>query len=91
MLLSFKLAFEPIRLWKIAIFTYDLQVIWINIKNVKGVHYSWHLDEQFTVCFVTVSQSPQMLLSFKLWHILHLSPFGSDFLFLFFTYDLEFI
>ncbi len=23
------------------------------IKNVKGVHYSLHLDEQFTVCFMT--------------------------------------
>ncbi len=55
MLLSFKFAFEPIQLWKIAIFTYDLQVILINIKNVKGVHYSWHLDEQFTVCFMTKS------------------------------------
>ncbi len=37
----------------------------INIKNVKGVHYSLHLDEQFTVCVMTVSHSPQMLLSFK--------------------------
>ncbi len=35
------------------------------IKNVKGVHYSWHLDEQFTVVFMTVIHSPQMLLSFK--------------------------
>ncbi len=39
--------------------------ILINIKNVKGVHYSLHLDEQFTVVFMTVSHSPQMLLSFK--------------------------
>ncbi len=37
----------------------------LNIKNVKGVHYSLHLDEQFTVCVMTVSHSPQMLLSFK--------------------------
>ncbi len=37
----------------------------INITNVKGVHYSLHLDEQFTVCVMTVSHSPQMLLSFK--------------------------
>ncbi len=37
----------------------------INIKNVKGVHYSLHLDEQFTVCVMTVSHSAQMLLSFK--------------------------
>ncbi len=52
MLLSFKFAFEPIiRLWKIAIFTYDLQFILINIKIVKGVHYSWHLVEHFTVVF----------------------------------------
>ncbi len=34
-------------------------------QNVKGVHYSLHLDEQFTVVFMTVSHSPQMLLSFK--------------------------
>ncbi len=60
------------------IFTYDLQFIVINIKNVKGVHYSWHLDEHFTVIFMTVSHSPQMLLILKLWHILHLSPFGSE-------------
>ncbi len=39
---------------------------------------SLHLDEQFTVCVMTVSHSPQMLLSFKFWHILHLSPFGSE-------------
>ncbi len=36
-----------------------------NITNVKGVHYSLHLDEQFTVVFMTVIHSPQMLLSFK--------------------------
>ncbi len=46
-------------------FTYDLQFILINIKNVKGVHYSLHLDEQLTVVFMTVSHSAQMLLSFK--------------------------
>ncbi len=63
--LSFKFAFETIFMWKIAFFTYDLQFILINIKNVKGVHYSLHLDEQFTVVFMTVSHSPQMLLSFK--------------------------
>ncbi len=34
-------------------------------KNVKGVHYILHLDEQFTVVYLTVSHSPQMLLSFK--------------------------
>ncbi len=67
-------AFEPIRLWKIAIFTYDLQFIVINIKNVKGVHYSWHLDEHFTVIFMTVSHSAQMLLSLKF----ALSPFGCE-------------
>ncbi len=38
----------------------DLWVV--NIKNVKSVHYSLHLDEQFTVVFMTVSHSPQMLL-----------------------------
>ncbi len=65
MLLSFKFEFEPIFMWKIAICTYDLQFILINIKNIKGVHYSWHLDEQFTVVFMTVSHSAQMLLSFK--------------------------
>ncbi len=27
-------------------FAYDLEFIWININNVKDVHYSWHLDEQ---------------------------------------------
>ncbi len=27
---------------------------------------------------MTVSHSPQMVLSFKLWHILHLSPFGTE-------------
>ncbi len=26
-----------------------------NIKNVQGVHYSLHLDEQFTVVFMTKS------------------------------------
>ncbi len=44
-------AFEPIQWWKIAIFTYDLQFILINIKNIKGVHYNLHLDEQFYSCF----------------------------------------
>ncbi len=47
-------------------------------KNLKGVRYIWHLDEQFTICVMTVSHSPQMLLSFKWWHSLHLSPFGSE-------------
>ncbi len=37
----------------------------INIKNVKGVHYSLHLDEQFTVVFMTVSHSAQMLLKLE--------------------------
>ncbi len=45
---------------KIAIFTYDLQLILINIKNVKGVHYSLHLDEQFTVVCMTVIHSAQI-------------------------------
>ncbi len=61
-LLSFKFAFEPIWYWKNIIFTYDLQFILINIKNVKGVHYSWHLDLQFTVVFMTESNSAHMLL-----------------------------
>ncbi len=71
---------------KNAIFTCDLQFILINIKNVKGVHYRWHLDEQFTVVFMSVSHSAQMLLSFKfafepiwLWKIA------------IFTYDLQVI
>ncbi len=71
---------------KIAIFTYDLQFILINIKDVKGVHYSWQLDDQFTVCVMTVSHSPQMLLSFK---------FAFETIFMWkiaiFTYDLQFI
>ncbi len=29
------------------------------------MHYSSQLDEPFTVVFMTVSHSPQMLLSFK--------------------------
>ncbi len=58
-------AFEPIQWWNIAIFTYDLQFILINIKNIKGLHYSWHLDEQFTVVFMTVSHSAQMLLKLE--------------------------
>ncbi len=65
MLLSFKFEFEPIFMWKIANCTYDLQFILINIKNVKGVHYSWHLDVQFTVVFMTVSHSAQMLLKLE--------------------------
>ncbi len=36
-------------------FAYDLEFIWININNVKGVHYRWHLDEHFTVVFMTKS------------------------------------
>ncbi len=36
-------------------FTYNLVFILINIKNVKGVHYSWHLDEQFLIIFMTKS------------------------------------
>ncbi len=37
----------------------------INIKNVKGVHYSWHLDVQFTVVFMTMSHSAHMLLKLE--------------------------
>ncbi len=29
------------------------------------MHYSWHLDEQFTVCVMTVSHSTQMLLKLE--------------------------
>ncbi len=29
------------------------------------MHYSWHLDEQFTVVFMTVSHSAQMLLKLE--------------------------
>ncbi len=29
------------------------------------MHYSWHLDEQFTVCVMTVSHSVQMLLKLE--------------------------
>ncbi len=94
MLLSFKLwhilQLSPFGCEKIAIFTYDLQFILINIKNIKGVHYSWHLDNQFSDCFITVSRSAQMLMSFKLWHILQLSPFGCEKIAIF-TYDLQFI
>ncbi len=36
-----------------------------NIYFLKGVHYSWHLDEQFTVVFMTVSHSAQMLLKLE--------------------------
>ncbi len=39
--------------------------ILINISNVNGVHYNLHLAGQFTVVFMTVSHSPQMLLRFK--------------------------
>ncbi len=65
-LLSFKFAFELIRKWKVAFFfAYDFEFILINIKNVKGVHYRWHLDEHFTVVFMIVSHSPQMLLKLE--------------------------
>ncbi len=51
---------------KIGIFHYRMgsnanlklnSIISINIKNVKAVHYSWHLDVQFTVVFMTASHS----------------------------------
>ncbi len=59
-------AFEPIRYCKNSIFlTYDLQCILINIKNVKGVHYSWHLDVQFAGVFMTVSHSAHILLNLE--------------------------
>ncbi len=32
---------------------------------IKGVHYSSQLDEQFTVVFMTVSHSAQMLLKLE--------------------------
>ncbi len=47
------------------ILSYVKKIFIKNIKNVKGVHYSLHLDEQFTVVFMTVSHSPQMLLKLK--------------------------
>ncbi len=50
---------------KIAIFKKIFTVNFNKYKNVKGVHYSLHLDEQFIVVFMTVSHFPQMLLSFK--------------------------
>ncbi len=46
--------------------------------GLGGLFRGLHLDEQFTVCVMTVSHSAQMLSSFTLWHILHLSPFGSE-------------
>ncbi len=71
MILSFKLwhilHLSPFGTVKIEFiyFTYDLQFILINIKNVKGVHYSCHLDVQFTVVFMTVSHSAHMLLKLE--------------------------
>ncbi len=48
------------------LFLYLLFTVDFNkYKNVKGVLYSLHLDEKFAVVFMTVSHSPQMLLSFK--------------------------
>ncbi len=55
------------------IFAYDLEFILINIKNVKGAHYRWHLDEHFTVVFMIVSHSPQMLLLEKCIPISHVT------------------
>ncbi len=69
MLLSFKLLhilhLSPFGTEKIEFITNDLQFILTNIKIVKGVHYSWHLDVQFTVIFMTVSHSAHMLLKLE--------------------------